>query len=122
MRDNQSVELRVIWSKGAKDMSEAIAAEVRTICRHAAEPVEPGDTVKQQIRRAWEALQRPAFWRVRSGFYGEGGGWSAAAVADFQARYRTLMARRVREDAAAKAVQQDEARQSAAPTDCGTRA
>ena len=105
MRDKSSSHLRLIWSQGAKDMSEAIAAEIRTICRHAAEPIHPGETVKHQIRRAWEALQRPPFWRVRSGFYGEGGAWSAAAVADFQARYRTLMARRIREHDAAKAIE-----------------
>ena len=104
MRDKSSSHLRLIWSQGAKDMSEAIAAEIRTICRHAAEPIHPGDTVKEQIRRAWEALQKPPFWRVRSGFYGEGGTWSAAAVADFQKRYRTLMARRVRQHDAAQAV------------------
>lgn len=105
MSDKSSSHLRLIWSQGAKEMSEAIAAEVRTICRHAAEPIYPGETVKQQIRRAWDALQRPPFWRVRSGFYGEAGVWSAAAVADFQARYRTLMARRVRQVDAAKAVE-----------------
>ncbi len=105
MPDKSSSHLRLIWSEGAKAMSELIAAEIRTICRHASEPIRPGDTVKEQIRRAWMALDRPAFWRVRSGFYGEGGTWSAAAVADFQARYRTLMARRVREDDAAKAVE-----------------
>ena len=105
MRDNPSFRPRVIWSKGAKDMSEAIAAEARTICRHAAEPLHPGDTVKNQIRRAWEALQRPPFWRVRSGFYGEGGTWSAAAVADFQARYRALMQRRVKQADRAKAIE-----------------
>ena len=97
--------LHLIWSQGAKEMSEAIAAEVRTICRHAAEPIHPGDTVKQQIRRAWEALQRPPYWRVRSGFYGEGGTWSAAAVADFQGRYRTLMQRRVKQADRAKALE-----------------
>ena len=116
MPDKSSSHLRLIWSQGAKDMSEAIAAEIRTICRHAAEPIHPGETVKHQIRRAWEALQRPPFWRVRSGFYGEGGTWSAAAVADFQARYRALMARRVRQHDTAKAVAQMK-RGGGAPTD-----
>ena len=115
MPDKSSSHLRLIWSQGAKDMSEAIAAEIRTICRHASEPIRAGETVKEQIRRAWMALDRPAFWRVRSGFYGEGGTWSAAAVADFQARYRTLMGRRVRAADAARAV--DRVKQGkAAPT------
>ena len=68
MPDKSSSHLRLIWSQGAKDMSEAIAAEIRTICRHASEPIRAGETVKEQIRRAWTALDRPAFWRVRSGF------------------------------------------------------
>lgn len=116
MSDKSSSHLRLIWSQGAREMSEAIAAEIRTICRHAAEPVEPGDTVKQQIRRAWEALQRPPFWRVRSGFYGEGGGWSAAAVADFQMRYRTLMERRSRRAEQVQAVKRAK-RGPGAPTE-----
>ncbi len=91
MRDKSSSHLRLIWSQGAKAMSEAIAAEVRTICRHAAEPIQPGESIKQQLRRAWDNLQRPPFWRLRSGWYGEGGVWSAAAVADFQRRYRMLV-------------------------------
>ena len=59
MRDGPSSHLRPIRSQGAEAMSEAIAAEVRTTCRHAAEPIHPGETVKSQIRRAWDALQRP---------------------------------------------------------------
>ena len=100
MRDKSSFHL--IWSQGAQAMSEAIRIEIRTICRRAAEPVVPGESVKTQLRRAWAALDRPPFWRVRSGWYDEGGCWSAAAVADFQRRYLAMSERRARRTAQAR--------------------
>lgn len=103
MRDKPSFHL--IWSQGAKAMSEAIGIEIRTICRRAAEPVAPGESVKAQLRRAWDNLQRPPFWRVRSGWYDEGGCWSAAAVIDFQRRYLALVGRQSRRAAHMKIIE-----------------
>lgn len=95
MRDRLSGTLNLVWSQG-RDMSEAIALEVRTICRRAAEPIRPGEGVKTQIRRAWENLGRPPFWRVKAGWYDSAGTWSAAAVRDFQTRYRAHIEREKR--------------------------
>ncbi len=103
MRDKSS--FHIVWSKGAKAMSEVIGLEVRTICRRAAEPVRPGESIKTQLRRAWSNLERPPFWRLRSGWYGEGGGWSAAAVADFQRRYLAMTERHARRAAEAQAIE-----------------
>ena len=102
MRDKSS--FHIVWSEGAKAMSEAIGVEIRTICRRAAEPVLPGEGVKAQLRRAWAALDRPPYWRLRSGWYGEGGCWSAAAVVDFQRRYLAMTDRRDRRAAQAQAI------------------
>ena len=112
MRDKSS--FHIVWSEGAKAMSEAIGIEIRTICRRAAEPIQPGEGVKAQLLRAWAALDRPPFWRLRSGWYGEGGCWSAAAVADFQRRYLSMTARHARRIAQAQAI--DTAKRGAAGT------
>ncbi len=104
MSDKSS--LRIVWNKGAKAMSEVIGLEIRTICRRAAEPILVGEGVGHQIRRAWENLGRPPFWRLRSGWYGEGGSWSAAAVADFQRRYLAMMERHARRAAQTLAIEQ----------------
>jgi hypothetical protein len=71
-----------------------IAAEMQALVHGAAVPVMPGDTVKAQQRRAWEALGRPTWWRLRAAWYGEAECWSAAAVEDMRRRER---ARRERE-------------------------
>ncbi len=98
MHDVSSFQkIRLVWSQGSKAMSEAIGFEIRTICRRAAEPLQAGENVKAQMRRAWENLSRPPFWRLRSGWYGEGGAWSAAAVKDFQSRYLDLVERKRRQ-------------------------
>ncbi|MCW6512621.1 hypothetical protein [Lichenifustis flavocetrariae] len=104
MRDRLSGKLRLVWSQG-KDMSEAIAFEVKTICRRAAEPIQPGEGVKTQLRRAWENLGRPPFWRVRAGWYDSAGSWSASAVKDFQARYLAMLERERRRAVQAKAIE-----------------
>lgn len=64
----------------------ALALEMRRIVQHAASPVQPGETIKAQQRRAWEALKRPPFWRLRAAWYGEAGSWSAVAADDLRRR------------------------------------
>ena len=87
-------------------MSEAISFEIRTICRKAAEPVRAGESIKAQLLRAWENLGRPAFWRIRSGWYDDrAGNWSAAAVADFQRRYLAMTDRQARRAAQAQYIE-----------------
>ena len=74
-------------SRSDAEMSEALAIEAQQIVRNAAQPVESGETVKAQMRRAWAALGRPPFWRVRAAWYGAAGSWSAAAFDDLRDRY-----------------------------------
>lgn len=76
MRDKASFNVR----SGEVVTSVDIAHEMRGIALRAAEPVSAGETVKAQQRRAWEALRRLPFWRVRAAWYGEAGCWSAVAV------------------------------------------
>ena len=82
MHDKSSFKL---CSDGDRGMS-ALAGEMRGIVQRAAAPVVPGDTVKTQMRRAWQALGRPPFWRLRAAWYGEAAGWSARAVDDLRRR------------------------------------
>jgi hypothetical protein len=113
MRDKPSF-LHLIWTQGSAAMNEAIALEVKTICRRAAEPVLPGESITAQLRRAWDNLGRPPFWRVRAGWYDDrAGNWSAAAVKDFQDRYVALIARNSRRAVQARAI--EDAKQSVSP-------
>lgn len=92
MHDKLS-EIRIVSSIGA-EYGDLIATEIQEIVRRAAEPLEPGDTVKTQLARSWQNLGRPPFWRLKAGWYGDGASWSARAVADFQARWVALQAKR----------------------------
>lgn len=91
-----------------------IAREMKAIVRFAAEPVPAGETVKGQIRRAWEALGRPAEWRVRAAWHGEAGHWIAAAADDFRGRYDALVERRARQRAIREATEAARDREEAA--------
>jgi hypothetical protein len=86
MRDNQSgIHDRSSCSFcSGEDMS--IAAEMQAIVQGAAMPVTPGETVKAQQRRAWEALGRPRMWRLRAAWYGEAGCWGGRAIEDLRRR------------------------------------
>ena len=55
----------------------SIALEARSLVRDAACPVTPGETVKAQMRRAWDNLGCWHWWRVRAAWNGEAGCWSA---------------------------------------------
>lgn len=73
---------------------QALAREMQAIVKDAAQPVSPGETVKGQMRRAWNELRRPPFWRVRAAWWGEAGKWVASAVEDFRRRSDELRQRR----------------------------
>ena len=104
MHDKPSF-LRIVSSQGA-ELSEAIAAEIQAICRAAARPIRSGEGIKAQILRSWRNLGKPPFWRVRAGWYLESGGWSAAAVRDFQTRYCAFLDREARRADQAQAIEQ----------------
>lgn len=79
--------------EGVSNVSHAIAAEAQTLVREAAKPIAPGDTVKAQLRRAARALgYRDGDWRIRAAWYREAGCWSASALEDLRARFRTWRA------------------------------
>lgn len=63
-----------------------ISVEAQGIVHDAAQPVTPGENIKAQMLRAWTALGRPPFWRLRAAWHGEAGRWSAAALEDLRAR------------------------------------
>ena len=51
-------------------MRNEIKEEMQAIVFEAAAPIEPGETVKGQMVRAWKNLGRPPFWRVRAAWWG----------------------------------------------------
>lgn len=83
--------------------SMSIAAEMQSIVFTAAEPVPAGASVKAQQLRAWKALGRPPFWRLRAAWYGEAECWSGKAIEDLRRRAR---ARQEREENAREQAQQ----------------
>lgn len=89
MRESASFQKR----SRSEDMSASIASEARRLVMSAAEPVSPGETVKAQMRRAWERLGRPSWWRLKAAWYGEAGCWSAAALEDLRQRVERWTAR-----------------------------
>jgi hypothetical protein len=95
MRNNQSFDK--FQTAQRKRTVTNIAADMQSIVFAASEPIRPGESVKAQIRRAWEALGRPPYWRVRAAWYREAGCWSGEAVRDFEARDHK---RRLKEKAA----------------------
>lgn len=42
--------------KGSPDVAETLALEMQQIVRDAAQPIGAGETIKAQMRRAWERL------------------------------------------------------------------
>lgn len=97
MRDGSS------FHKGSRGSMSSLALEMQQIVRGAAEPVSAGDTVKGQMRKAWEALGRPSYWRLRAAWYGEASGWSARAVEDM--RHRAERRRRKEAKGRAEAIE-----------------
>jgi T5orf172 domain len=68
--------------------AELIADEARQIVADAMQPVQPGENIKKQLERAWVALGKPPFWRIRAAWYGEAGKWLGMTLEDFRARDR----------------------------------
>lgn len=94
MRDDQSFD----------ENQRRIALEMAMLVQDAAKPVEPGESVKAQINKAWENLGRPPYWRVRAAWWGEAGRWVGTALEEFRARKTALdNKRRGIEDAKSRA-------------------
>lgn len=89
----------------------SIAIDMQAVAYEAAEPVKAGETVKRQMRRAYDELASVVGviplkeWRVRAAWKGEAGCWGGKAVRDFERRRVELRAKRdrAREKARAKA-------------------
>jgi len=70
------------------DAMSAIAAEAQSMVMEAAQPVEPGETVKAQMNRAARNLRYVrGDWRIKAAWYLEAGCWGAATFRDLQERY-----------------------------------
>ena len=80
---------RSSFNKCSGELMEVLALEMKQIVRSASEPISAGETVKGQMRRAWERLRRPPWWRVKAAWYGEAGRWSGQAIEDMRRRYET---------------------------------
>lgn len=74
-------------------LEQQLAREMRGIVFAAAEPISAGETVKTQMRKAWQALGRPAWWRVKAAWYGEAGPWSGTAHEDMRRRHAERLRR-----------------------------
>lgn len=78
-------------------IADALAAEMKEIVFAAAAPAKVGERQKAQLVRAWEALSKPPFWRVKAAWQGAAGSWTGVAIEDMRQRDR---ARRQREESA----------------------
>lgn len=66
----------------------AIATELEGLVKSAASPPRVGELPSAQIRRAWAALGKPDWWRVRAAWYGQAHeGWPVGVVDDLRRRY-----------------------------------
>jgi len=89
---------------------------MQAIVRSAAEPIEAGESTKAQIRRSWETLGKPAYWRVRKAWFGLAGEWISEAVEDFRERDRQRR-QEAKEEAAEMAERLERLRQALAVSD-----
>ena len=99
----------VIKAQEPEDMSSRIADDLQACVRIPATPILPGETVAAQMRRSWERLGRPKWWRLKAAWYGEAGSFSAAAAQDIQHRFvawREADARRAASSAELERVRQ----------------
>ena len=94
MSDKLSPSIRIAYRQPGYDVTATqIEHELFTISHGAVGRISAGMSVKAQLRQAWINLGRPAWWRLKSAWYRDGSGaWSAAAVFDFQERYRRYLA------------------------------
>lgn len=69
-----------------------VGLELQDLVRKSAAPLQPGDTICTQIKRASRQLgfAKPN-WRVREAWYGGAGGWPAHVVDDFRFRFASLL-------------------------------
>lgn len=75
----------------------AVALDAQSIVFAAADPVQPGETVKAQMNRAARNLGfKAGDWRVKAAWYLEAGCWSAALFRDFEERFEQWNARHER--------------------------
>lgn len=81
-----------------------LANEMQIIARSAAEPAAIGDSIKAEMVRAWQALSRPPWWRLKAAWYGEAGCWSGRAIEEFRARHKARLAKEEAARAKASAI------------------
>ena len=86
-------------------MTSPVANQMKSCVRLPAMPIEPGETVAAQMRRSWERLGRPAWWRLKAAWYGEAGSFSAQAASDLQDRFVRWREAEARRAASAAATQ-----------------
>ena len=78
------------YSNQDQAVSVSIAFEAQEMARNAAQPIPAGETIKGQLRRSARALgYANGDWRIRAAWYGHAASWSAQALEDLRARYRS---------------------------------
>ncbi|MDX7953738.1 hypothetical protein P7D22_21470 [Lichenihabitans sp. Uapishka_5] len=94
MSDKLSPSIHLAYRAPGYDVTATqIEEELFTISHGAVGRIAAGMSVKAQLQQAWTNLGRPSWWRLKSAWYRDGSGaWSAAAVFDFQERYRRFLA------------------------------
>lgn len=84
-------------STGEHEIMKAIAIDAESMVKEAANPVQPGETVKAQLNKAALNLGYAAGdWRVKAAWYGEAGCWGAATFRNLQERYEAWRERQER--------------------------
>ena len=91
MRARSAFQFRSAFTvvKHPKDdeMTTTVRDQLQSYVRMPALPIMPGETVAAQMRKSWERLGRPKWWRLKAAWYGEAGSFSAAAAQDIQNRF-----------------------------------
>lgn len=99
--------LRETLQVGANSSRTQRADEMQRIAFGAAAPVTPGESVKAQMLRAWRALGKPPYWRLKDAWLGYAGKWRDEAVDDFRQRAQALAISRAAEQVAEAGVEGD---------------
>jgi hypothetical protein len=95
--DQESINARYAFRTCSHSETEAVSAialDAQKMARAAAQPLQAGETVKAQMRRAALNLKYPVGdWRIKAAWYGEAGSWGAALFRDFEDRFHAWKAK-----------------------------
>lgn len=79
--------LSVITTKIDAELSDPVRTELEIIVKEAAGDARSGETLEQRMRRGWNNLGCPPWWRFVLCWNGEGGNFSAQFAMKMQKSY-----------------------------------